>query len=155
DRQQRDRDQAGGEDHDRQHRGEDRPVDEESGEVHGVFLARPSGTRRWEWGARPRAWRGWRIASEALADPPRERGGTGRIGGLCTAAGVARRGGSVVTARARLRARASAACRRDYFIATACSGAGASSPMAMVFGATGMPGMNTFCTPCTITLSFA
>src|SRR5690606_20229704 len=73
-------------------------------------FARPSGTRRWEWGARPRARRGWRIASEALADPPRERGGTGRIGGLCTAAGVARRGGSVVTARARLRARASAAC---------------------------------------------
>ncbi|MNM47889.1 hypothetical protein D3C81_588640 [compost metagenome] len=35
DGQHRDRDQAGGEDHDRQHRREDRPVDEETGKVHG------------------------------------------------------------------------------------------------------------------------
>ena len=49
DRQQRQRDQARGEDHDRQHRGEDRPVDEELGEIHGVAL-RSAGVVR----ARPR-----------------------------------------------------------------------------------------------------
>src|SRR5690606_17811200 len=82
--QQRDRDQACGEDDDRQYRREDRPVDEEPGEVHDVV--------------------------------------------------------SLPVA---------------YCIATACAGAGAGAPMAMSCGATGMPGMNTFCTPCTITLSSA
>src|SRR5688572_10471152 len=38
-----------------------------------------------------------------------------------------------------------------YFIATC--GAGAGAPIAIVLGVTGMPGKNTFCTPCTITLS--
>src|SRR5690606_1585884 len=44
-----------------------------------------------------------------------------------------------------------------YFIATACAGDGvdAAAPMAISRGATGIPGMNTFCTPCTITLSSA
>src|SRR5690606_5540862 len=42
-----------------------------------------------------------------------------------------------------------------YCIATACAGDGAGAPMAMTCGVTGMPGMNTFCTPCTITLSSA
>src|SRR3546814_7255075 len=100
DRQQRDRDQAGGEDHDRQHRGEDRPVDEESGKVHGRFLARPSGARRWGRGARPRAWRRWVSGtSKAMHDPPRGRGGTGRIGGIRAAAGASRRGEGASTLR--------------------------------------------------------
>ncbi len=43
DRQQRDRDQARGKDHDRKHRGEDRPVDEELREIHSVSLWRRSG----------------------------------------------------------------------------------------------------------------
>src|SRR5690606_3934250 len=95
----------------RQHRGEDRPVDEESRKVHGVFLARPSGTRHWGRGARPRAGRG---GTYCLGGPgrssPREGEGTGRIGGLCAAAGVDPTREGVVTARTRLRARATAAC---------------------------------------------
>src|SRR3546814_6032478 len=103
----------------------DRPVDEESGKVHGRFLARPSGARRWGRGARPRAWRSWVSGtSKALADPPRGRGGTGRIGGLRAAAGVARRGEGSSPRGCAFAPALPRLAASGYFIATACVRAG-------------------------------
>ena len=75
-----------------------------------------------------------------LADPPRAGEGTR---GRSATRGEALLAGSTASVRA--------ACDFAPAALATCTGGGA--PIAIAFGATGMPGKNTFCTPCTITLS--